>query len=383
MNIRNVVFVSYDCARADVTYAAGLPGVERLRSRGTTFRSCVSSCPLTPVSHATIFTGLQPYHHGIRHLFKEQLRPGRPTLAGILQEQGLSTSAVVSCAGLNRWYGFDRGFADYDDQIPLLADGRDPLQTVDVELRGTALKRAPLVVERTIARLSSLDGRRFHHFMHFFDAHWPYGPPEVPASAETKNGYEQELAYVDSHFETWLRWMEVTGKIDETLIVLFGDHGEDLAGWYPNDRGGENGEFPEEKGHGCLLYDTTLMVPLVISHPDLPRREVTEQVALVDVVPTMLDLMGLPPLATTDGISLANAVLGRELVPEVPAYSETHYPDEIPGMADSPSRPRSKKSVRIANRYKAIYHFQSDIVEVYDLASDALEHRNLIGRQTS
>lgn len=377
MKIRNVVFVSYDCARADVTYAAGLRGVERLRARGTTFRNAVSSCPLTPVSHATIFTGVQPYHHGVRHLFKEQIRAGTPTVAALLGQQGFTTSAVVSCAGLNKWYGFDRGFDVYDDEIPRLADGTDPLLTVDVELRGTALKRAPLVVERSRRSIEQRDHAPFFHFMHFFDAHWPYAPPDIPPGAAGKNGYEQELAYVDGHFATWLDWMEESGRIDDTLIVLFGDHGEDLAGWYPNDRGGDQGEFPEEKGHGALLYDTTLMVPLIFSHPSLARREVTDQVALVDVAATCFDLLGMPPLGVTDGVSLARTVLESAAVPEVPAYSETFYPEEI-GDSESPYRPRAKKSVRIANRHKVIHHLQSDVVEIYDLEHDPLERSNLL-----
>src|SRR5207248_293299 len=158
----------------------------------------VASAPLTPVSHASVLTGLQPFNHGIRHLFREQLAPRVGTLQSVLQGAGYTTGAVVSCPGLHRWYGMDYGFSHYDDEIPLLADGRDPLEVVDVEIRGTALKRAPIVVERALSWLDRVKGEPFFGFVHFFDAHWPY---EAPADfgVPFANPYEGEVAYMDHH----------------------------------------------------------------------------------------------------------------------------------------------------------------------------------------
>src|SRR4051794_6810365 len=106
----NVLFISLDTVRADVAYPGKMPNIERLRRHGTAFSQAVSSCPLTPVSHATVFTGLQPPGHGIRHLLRERMRTDVPTLAERLKDAGYATGAVVSCPGLNRWYGIDRGF---------------------------------------------------------------------------------------------------------------------------------------------------------------------------------------------------------------------------------------------------------------------------------
>jgi hypothetical protein len=102
----------------------------------------------------------------------------------------------VSCPGLNRWYGFDF----YDDEIPLLPDGRDPLAVGDVKLRGLALKRAPLVVDRSTRWLSGQDDRPFFFFAHFFDAHWPYEPPE-DVNPAVANPYEGEVAYSDHYLQ--------------------------------------------------------------------------------------------------------------------------------------------------------------------------------------
>jgi arylsulfatase len=380
--IRNVILVSFDCARADVTYGLGLPSVERLRQRGVTFRNCVSSAPLTPISHATIMTGLQPFHHGIRHLFKEQMKGGCATIAEVLAKQGFFTAATVSCPGLNRWYGINHGFEIYDDEVPPLPGGQDALHTVDVELRGQALKRASSVIDRASDHLAKNKADRFFYFIHFFDAHWPYGPPEAhKGGCHIANPYEAELAYVDHYFNQWLDWLEHSGRLDDTLIVLFGDHGEDLNGWYPNDKAGEDRNHPEEKGHGCLLYDATIMVPLIFYHPSLKQREVVEQVALVDIFPTCLELLGLSPPGRVDGVSLAGSIVAGAPVPGVSAYSETFYPREmVEATKGKFDWVRNKKSVRIGNKYKAIYHLDSEIVEAYDLVSDPLEQHDLMAK---
>jgi arylsulfatase len=378
LSVRHVVFVSYDSVRVDVALSLGLPGLERLRQAGSTFSGCISSAPLTPVSHASVMTGLQPYRHGIRRLFKEQLRPTCTTMASCMARAGFRTGAVVSCAGLNRWYGIDRGFEHYDDEIPKLADGRDPLDTVDVKLRGLALKRAELVRQRAAAWLEPMSGERVFFFMHFFDAHWPYAPPDRPFSVRVANEYEAEVAYLDHHFGLWLDWFSEHYELDETLFVLFADHGEDLGGWYEGDRGGEEHGHPEEMGHGCLLHDQTIRVPLLVSHPALPRQEITHQVRLVDVMPTALDLAGLDIPPELDGVSLRDVIEGRRDPFHLPAYSETHYPrEQVEATGGQFGWTHDKKAVRLENRFKTIFHLDSDLVEGYDLARDPLEKQNL------
>jgi arylsulfatase A-like enzyme len=380
LTIKNVILVSYDSVRADVAYTRNLPGLEALRKNGVTFRKCVSSAPVTPISHATVMTGLQPYRHGIRHLFREKLDRSCETIATILADRGFDTSGVVSCPGLNAWYEIGRGYARWDDEIPLLPDGSDPLQTVDVKLRGSALKRANVVIERSAAQLAAVKkGQSYLHFIHFFDAHWPYEPPFRPFSIEVANAYEAEIAFLDHHFHEWFKRLLEEGKLDETLIVMFGDHGEDLDGWYPNDKGGEKLGHPEEMGHGCLLYDQTVMVPLVFWHKDLHPREVQTQVRLVDIMPTVLELLGQGIPANLDGQSVASLVLGTAEVPHRVGYSETHYPTEQTAATNGRyDWTRDKKAIRIADRYKIIFHIGSDQVEVYDLKEDPLEERNLL-----
>jgi arylsulfatase A-like enzyme len=370
MALPNILFVSLDTVRADVAYSGKMPGIEELRRRGVTFRQAVSSCPLTPVSHATVFTGLQPPNHGIRHLFREQLRTDVPTLAAVLRSAGYATGAVVSCPGLHRWYGIDRGFDFYDDEIPPLPDGRDPLSVGDVKLRGLALKRAPLVVDRSIGWLA---GQRqpFFLFSHFFDAHWPYEPPEdvCPTAA---NPYEGEVAYSDHYLALLLRRVAELGyDLESMIIVCFFDHGEDLGGWYPNDHAGERGH-PYEEGHGCLLFDATQHVPLIINGPALPAGlEVSSQVRLVDLMPTVLDLLGLPAVAS-DGAPLTEFLTGAGAGASRPAYCETFFPEEKRETSGY-SQLSALGAVRLDDpngRQKIIWEQGGTTVEVFDLVAD-------------
>ncbi|GAA2405194.1 sulfatase [Actinomadura vinacea] len=377
----NVLFVSLDTVRADVAYSGKMPGIESLRRRGTTFRQAISSAPLTPISHASVFTGRHPDGHGIRHLLRERLSSDVPTLAERLRAAGYATGAVVSCPGLNKWYGIDRGFDFYDDEIPRLPDGTDPLTVGDVKMRGLALKRAPLVVERACEWLAEQKGD-FMLFAHFFDAHWPYEPPE-DVGVEADNPYEGEVAYSDHYLGRLLARMEEMGHpLDDTLIVTFSDHGEDLAGWYPNDHSGELGH-PYEEGHGCLLFDTTQHVPLIIGGPGVPRDlEVAAQVRLVDIAPTVLGLLGLEEFET-DGASLAE-FFPTGSGPSRPAYSETYYPEERRTADDGYPDLLPLTSVRLAgdgSRQKVIWHVGGDMVEAYDLLNDPheLNGQRLIG----
>ncbi|MCG8431358.1 MAG: sulfatase, partial [Candidatus Omnitrophica bacterium] len=291
----NLLLISLDTLRADVAYSGQLPNFQSLCSQGAVFHNTIASAPLTPVSHASVFTGLQPYEHGIRHLFQERLSTKASTLAQLMSAADYQTAAIVSCPGLNKWYGLNAGFQHYDDEIPRLSDGSDPLATVDVKQRGTALKRAPLVIERGIEWLERHRQEPFFLFLHFFDTHWPYEPPEWFAPTDA-NPYEGEAYYMDHYLGKFIDQIAQWGLIENTLMVLFSDHGEDLAGWYPNDHAGQKLGHPEEEGHGCLLYDATQMVPLVFVAPGVvPAERVVEtQVRLVDILPTVADLLHLP-----------------------------------------------------------------------------------------
>jgi arylsulfatase len=380
MKIRNVFLVSLDTTRTDVLLSGAFPGIESIRANAICFPNCVAPVPLTPPSHASVMTGLLPWRHGLRHMLREKMDPQVATLAQILKDTGFDTSAIVSCPGLNEWYKISRGFDHYDDDIPLLPDGSDPVQTVDVKLRGFALKRADEVIERSRRYLDCVSRERpLFHFVHFFDAHWPYEPPTRPYKQKVRNEYEAEIAYVDHHLSQWWNHLKAQGLLEDSLVVIFGDHGEDLNGWYPNDKGGEALGHPEEQGHGCLLYDQTILVPLLFWHASWNGRMETQQVRLVDVLPTILDLIGREAPAGLDGTSLKRAVLDGHQLPPLVGYSETLWPrEQVDNTNGEFGWTRNKKALRIENRYKVIFHMDSDMVEVYDLLRDPHENVNLV-----
>jgi arylsulfatase A-like enzyme len=373
---KNLLFISLDTVRADVAYSGKFKGIEMLRKDSVTFLNSISSSPLTPVSHSTILTGLQPYNHGVRHLFREKMNKKAITIAQILKKEKFKTAAIVSCPGMNKWYGFSKGFDMYDDEIPRLADGSDPLKTVDVKKRGTALKRAELVVERATKWLDKNRNQQFFLFIHFFDAHWPY---EAPKKFGGDNYYEEEVAYSDYYMLRFLNKLKEYNLYDDTSIICFSDHGEDLNGLYPNDKGGKKLGHPEEFGHGCLLYDQTQKTVLIIKDKKISsRRNIENQVRLVDITPTALDLLNVKyDPSKLDGISLVPLLKqGKNF--NLLAYSETFYPEEqAKAMNGKFGFAKNKKSYRIGNQFKVIENIGEDNVEYYDLLNDKYEKNNL------
>ncbi|MCK9186877.1 sulfatase [Candidatus Gracilibacteria bacterium] len=374
---KNLILISLDTLRADVGYSGKFPTIESLRKKSVSFLNTVSSAPITPISHASVFTGLQPYNHGVRHLFKEKLNPKHKTLSELLKKQGYDTAAIVSCPGMNKWYGLSKGFDYYNDEISRLPDGTNPLKTVDVKKRGSALKRADIVVEKAKEWFANRKSKKpFFLFLHFFDTHWPYEAPEIYGG---NNIYEQEVAFADYHLGKFFEYVKSVVNLDNTTIVCFSDHGEDLEGLYLNDKGGKKLGHPEESGHGCLLYDQTQKVILTFNDKSLPKnKEIERQVRLVDLTPTVLDLLGVKTSSIKfDGVSLLSVIKGRNNITPV-AYSETFYPEEQNQSTNNKyPKSKNKKSIRIDNKYKVIFHMESDMIEVYDLEKDLNEQNNL------
>lgn len=372
--MKNLILISLDTVRADVGYSGKFKTIQRLRNEGVSFLNCISSSPFTPASHASVFTGLHPFNHGIRHLFKEKLNSNVSTLAQILKNNGYDTGAIVSCPGMKKWYGFSKGFNLYDDEIPLLSDGTDPLLTVDVKKRGTALKRANVVVEKAYNWVKERKNKKYFLFIHFFDAHWPYEAPEKYGGS---NNYEEEVAFSDHYLGLFLDRLKKENVLKNTSIVLFSDHGEDLEGLYPNDKGGKKLGHPEEFGHGCLLYDQTQKTLLVLKDKNFPSKiNIEQQVRLVDVFPTILDMLNLKDNKKRDGVSLI-PVIKKGVNLYLEGYSETFYPEEQKKDNGKPPKEKNKVSIRIDNKKKYIFHLNSEDIELYDIERDKYEQKNL------
>src|SRR5262245_132573 len=283
-----VVVISVDTLRADHLPAYGYrgvatPGLDALRKDSVLFENAYSHVPLTLPSHTTIFTGLLPPQNGVRDNLGYALGPGPATLASWLKAKGYATGGAVSSIVLSHATGVSRGFDFYEDGIePAKAS-----QTISRVQRNGA-ETAALLTEWMRAH----DKGPFFAFLHLFEPHSPYEPPE-PFKSRYALPYDGEIARADDIVGVFLAGLKERGLYDRALIVFLSDHGEGL-----NDHG--------EDEHGVLLYREAIHVPLMVKLPGNRRagETVAAPVALVDVFPTIVEGVGISPPAGLPGRSL-------------------------------------------------------------------------------
>ncbi len=348
----NLLLVIVDTLRADRVGAYGYgraqtPVIDRLAQGGVLIEDAVVQVPQTRPSHVSIFTGLLPYEHGIRDNFSPPLAASHPTLATRLRERGYATGAFIGAYPVSRDSGLDRGFDVYDDPFGGAPGG-------GVRLETSARPAAP-VVDAALAWLQGRPARPFFAWVHLFDPHSPYEAPSPYRERFTDSPYDGEVAYADAQLGRLVEWLERSGEAGRTLVVLTSDHGEGL---------GDHGE--EE--HQLFVYDSTLHVPLVLAWPGrLPQgRRVGGQFRSVDLLPTLLDLMGQPAPATS-GASRAPQLTRAERLPDNESYAESLFGQLHFGWA--PLR---------ALRGEGFKYIDAPRAELYDLAVDPGETRNLL-----
>lgn len=299
----NLLLVTIDTLRADRLgaygdAAAATPAIDALAGRGAVFTRCYSSVPLTLPSHATMMAGRYPPRSGVRTNGRYRLPAVEATLAEALQAAGYDTGAAVSSYILGARFGLDQGFGAYDDAL-----GDDLLRGLDSEIP------AAEVTDRFLAWLA---GARepFFGWLHLYDPHLPYQAPEPWASRFPGDPYRAEIAYVDAQLARLFAALDAAGRRERTVVVLTSDHGESF---------GEHGEI----GHGVLTSEEVLRVPLILAWgARLAGKRLDDRVRLVDLAPTLLDLLALPPLGPSlDGESLlpllARPSSGPDSRPEV------------------------------------------------------------------
>jgi arylsulfatase A-like enzyme len=297
-----LVIITLDTTRADRLPVYGFsgiatPAIDRLASHGAVFDDAVTVAPLTLPAHTSLFTGLYPANHGVRENGGPALDRSRTTLAAILHDRGFRTAAFVGSIVLHRDRGLSRGFDVYDD------GGTDDRPTPQ-------RRQGSEVVERARAWIEGLDAKPFFLWVHLYDVHAPQSLP-LDLRRAYGDSYEGGIAYVDAQVGRLLDAIERRRLLSNTVVVIAGDHGESL---------GEHGE----KEHGIFLYQSTLRVPLVICVPGLIARRVAAATSLVDVFPTVLQLLGVAPHVPHDGISLVPTLTGGGL-PKREIYAESLY----------------------------------------------------------
>ncbi len=348
-----MVLISIDTCRADHLSCYGYdrqttPNIDAIAQDAVLFKRTMTPIPLTMPAHSSMFTGTYPPVHGARLNEGYHLADSNVTLAEIMKSRDFETAAFVGAFPLDSRFGLNQGFDTYDDQYPVTGDSQHDNQ-----------RTAGEVTRPAVAWLEENSKNPFFLFLHYFDPHRPYDPPPPFDVTYAEDPYAGEIAYVDSCIGQVVDKLRTLGLYDNTLIIVTGDHGEGL---------GDHGEVQ----HGFLIYQSTMQVPLIIRVPKGDHRgiQVDEAVSLVDIMPTVLGLIGLDVPRQVQGVNLSDHLDGRP-APErlTPIYGESLWPDlfgcsSLHGIVDG-----SWKYIR------------SPRPELYDLSQDGGETANVTDQE--
>jgi len=344
----SVLLVTIDTLRADALGAYGNPRartlwIDRLAREGVRFEAAHAHNVVTLPSHVNILTGRYPFEHGVRDNSGFRVLPGTPTLAGLLKPHGYRSAGFVSAFVLDERFGLANGFDRWDSRV---AGGESSRGFVIPERPGAR------TVAEAVRWLAAGRGPSFA-FVHLYEPHSPYEPPPAFRRAG-EHPYYGEVAAADAALEPLLRPLLDAGPRGRTLVILTSDHGEAL---------GEHGEAT----HGVFAYEPTLHVPLVIYSPSLFRpRVVPEPVRHVDIVPTVLDVLGIDVPADLPGRSLLPLLAGRGAGEPPRSYFEA--------LSTSINR---RWAPLHGLRDGALKYVELPLPELYDLGADPGETHNL------
>jgi choline-sulfatase len=349
----NVILITVDTLRADKVGCYGNPRIktptmDAFAARGVRFERCISQTPLTLPSHTTIMTGTLPVYHGVRDNGGFVVPSELVTMAEAFKEKGYDTAAFVAAYVLDSRWGLNQGFDTYFDKFDLSRFERIGL--------GEIQRPANEVIDEALGWLERKKDGKFFAWIHLYDPHSPYAPPEPFKSEYAQTPYLGEIAFTDSELGRLWDFLGRNGLRDRLFVVFAADHGESL---------GEHQEIT----HGFFIYQAALHVPLVIVTPFRELQGVisTETVGLVDVLPTVLEMSGIPVPSRVQGTSLVPSFFHPGAAGHRLAYSETFYPRYHFGWSDL----RSFQD----GRFKLIF---APVPELYDLESDPGETKNLV-----
>ncbi|HEY6929116.1 MAG TPA: sulfatase, partial [Thermoanaerobaculia bacterium] len=343
-----VILISIDTLRADHLPAYGYrnvetPNLDALRRDSILFENAYSQVPLTLPSHAVILTGLLPYQNGVRDNMGFRLAGSMPTLASLLKKAGYATGAAVSSLALRAERGVDQGFDFYDDHFTAESpDERPGIETVSaLEKWIDSVGKAPVFA-----------------FLHIYEPHTPYKPPEPFRSRYAASPYDGEIATADAAVGSFLEDLKRRGIYDRALVIFLSDHGEGL---------GDHGEDE----HGVFLYREAIRVPFWWKLPGARDRgrSVSAPVGLVDLAPTLAAALRLPAEKAWQGINVLAPALASKS--ERLIYAETLYPRLALGWSDLACLVDSRR-----------HYIEGPHAELYDIGSDPAERRDLAGGES-
>jgi arylsulfatase A-like enzyme/Flp pilus assembly protein TadD len=355
----NVLLITIDTLRADHVGAYGsakglTPTIDEFAASGIRFERTYAHVPLTLPSHASLLTASYPTTNDVHDNGAFRLGESTGTVAEALKRAGYRTAAFVGAFVLDARFGLARGFDLYDDRM--LGRGGD----VEFVQRSAEQVLAPArqwILQPPRPR-SGGDPLPWFVWVHLYDPHEPYAPPEPYRTRYASAPYDGEIAYADAALGSFVAELRRGNALTNTLVVIASDHGESL---------GEHGE----RTHGLFAYDATLRVPLVMwSPPALRPSIVADTMRLVDVAPTVLDLLGAPAMTNVDGRSVRTFVGGERPFDRAASYFEALNANLARGWAPLTGV--------VVDRLKLI---DLPIPELYDLDADPGEQHNLYAQQ--
>jgi len=347
----NIILLTIDTIRADHLGCYGAenirtPGMDLLAGEGVLCEKAVASAPLTLPSHCSILTGLYPADHGVLDNGGFTLDGGQTLVSEMLRDAGYETAAFVGAFVVDQRWGLGQGFDHFSSDLHL---GRYEDVSLEIERRGDE------VIRDFLSWLDQNHQKPFFVWLHLFDPHDPYDPP--PPFNETYRGrpYEGEIAYTDALVQTLRAELKKRALWKDLLFILVGDHGESL---------GEHGE----QTHAYFVYNSTLLVPMILKFPDMAHggQRIETLVRTVDIVPTLMDYLELASPISFRGRSLL-PYLTSPGPGDLPGYSESHYARTHFGWG-------SLRAV-MDGRYKYI---DAPRPELYDLNLDPGETKNIM-----
>lgn len=339
----DVVLVTLDTTRPDRLGCYGnpsspSPNLDRLARDGILFTGAVATGSTTLPTHTSILTGLYSQHHGVRANSHYRLDPEYRTLAEVLGDAGYTSAAFVSSFVLDQRFGLAQGFGTYD--APVVSSSGEV---------GFAERKGAQTTDRAIRWLRSHTEQPIFLWVHYYDPHAPHDPPS-PFRESQKLPYDGEIASADHEVG---RLLEAIGpkRREHTLWIVVGDHGEAF---------GEHGEW----SHGYLLQEATLRIPLIVdAGRGLPRGvRIDARVSQVDLMPTILSLLGIDPPSSLDGVPLTQR----------PAPGRPVLAENVEGWAQF-------GWARLAAVYqRTLKYVEGPTPELYDFGVEPLDTDNVI-----
>jgi len=350
---KNIILITMDTTRTDHIGIYGknkadTPNIDMVAKEGTVFRRCITQTPLTLPTHLSMLTGTYPLYNNVRDNVGFKVPEKLEFLSETLKKKGYNTAAFVSTFVLHSKWGMNQGFDEYSDDFNF-----NKFSIIKVQRRGD------ITLKKAKSWIKDNKEKKFFSWVHLYDPHTPYDAPEPFGSRYPRDPYRGEIEYMDSILGDFFKFLKEQKLYDKSIIILVGDHGEAL---------GQHGE----KDHGFFIYNETVHVPLIIRTPDKKlRKSVNDLVEIVDIAPTVLDMLEIKKPKEYQGESLYGVLRNKKERKNKIAYTESYFPRFHFGWSEL-------KGFYLTDRGNLYKYIIAPKEELYNLKNDPNEEINII-----